>query len=233
MGTRIHKVIGYGLEKITGYDDPIFNPLGAFGSIRELDDFYMESEEIYTLEGFKAFSKNYYPSTNYITCGLKDKDWNFWGLFHYDLEFSEITPFVIVSPGYKDWFRFDNIIDYVEENRGIDGNRLEKLQQGIWPFDYMHQNEKGERLNSDYSCAWWRSYNNVLDGYILQERIQWEISYQDRLSKKLGFSSFHDAKDKITPYVPDIIRAFCDYTNLFNEKETVNLLRPMIYVYWM
>lgn len=235
MGIRVHKVIGYGLKETT---PDMFYDQGAFMmeySRNQLDTHNESAENIYTKEGFITYLRNHIKVPFLHIRRLETVRWNFYDFFKYDHE-NDNSPLVIIPPGNKDWHRYNNSIDHVEETYCYDQkNRLIELQQGIYPYSSLHQNQFGKQLDPRVSCAWWREQNNILDQDkypMKQEHIQHIISIQHGLSKLLGFKDYFDAKDNIAPWVPDIVRAFCNYTNLFVDTDTITKLRPMMWVYW-
>jgi hypothetical protein len=227
MGIRIHKCIGYGLAdvKIKDYeiDDDRFYELGAGMNIG--DNSWCKTDFIKYLK---------YNSSCQLNIHLLSqlKHWELYDSLIYEPEYGIDNIFLIIPPGYTDWDRYDDIIDYVECENGRVNNYYKILNQGIFPYSGFHQNQYGKRLNSNYSCEWWRYYNLVLDEDIKQEDISGINLILDQLSKKMGFQNFHDCKDNIRPLVPDIIRLFCEWSNIFIDPMTINQLQPMTYTYW-
>lgn len=235
MGIRVHKVIGYGLKSTT---PDMFYDQGAlmvdtYGN--QISKNWINVEDIYTKEGFITYLKNHieYPWLHIRM--LEKKRWNINDCIKTNYE-SENSPIIIIPPGFENWHRYDNSIDFVEETFCHDQkDRLVELQQGIYPFSSMHQNQHGGQLDIKLSCAWWRMQNLILDQdkyQIRQELIQDHIKVHHTLSVSLGFKDYFDAKDNIAPWVPDILRAFCEFTNLFVDSDMINQLRPMMWVYW-
>lgn len=241
MGIRVHKVIGYGLCDVEldrgKIIDDRFYEQSAFMMEEERNqidgEHYESPEDVYTKEGFVKYLQSHLDRP-YIDVHMINrlKKWDFYRCFIREWEGPLNNVFIVIPPGHSDWYRFDNIIDYIEEGMGRNGDHLEKLQQGIWPYSSVHQNEKGERLNPMDSCRWWRYYNDILDGNVDQERVQGMNIVMHCASLLMGFNDFHDARDNIAPYVPDMLKAFCHYTNIFNDPDTVNQLRPMMFTYW-
>jgi len=211
MGIRVHKVIGYGLKTTT--PDMFF-------------DHGVVMSDYNNTERYENFIKDW-PGLSISM--FKNKNWNLDRHIIYD---HENSPILIIPPGYPDWYRYDDSIDFAEETRVYNQqDRIVEFQQGIWPH-LLHQNSKGDKLNPSISHAWWREFNAIKDGVVLQEHIQEVNKYIESFSKKLGFTSFHDARDNIAPYVPDVVRAFCEFTNIFIDPDTILKLRPMLMVYW-
>lgn len=232
MGVRINKILGYGLADVEseGYEiaDDRFYEYGAAQDA--------QAREVWTADAFTTYLNNHIEPPILHTRGY-DEYWDITDAIVYDGEYGLDNVWMIIPPGQSDWFRRDDIIDYVEEGHlGAESGRVEDrfeiLQQGIWPYNGLHQNQYGERLNSTYSCAWWRYCNAVKEGVYAQEDIQDIVIVMDRIAKEMGFKSLHDAKETMVPLIPDIIRAVCEFGNIFTDPATINQLRPMFYVYW-
>lgn len=246
MGIRIHKALGYGLsdvkvEKYRITDDRFFDQSAFMIEIgyNQIDGGYYESaESIYSLDGYIKYVKSRSKIDYRWIIPMKsigDYRWSLSRNFIHESESELNNVFIVVPPFEKQWYRFDDIIDYVEEDRGTLGDKLKILQQGIWPFSSMHQDKRdleGKALDMRSSCFWWRMFNSILDGDVQQEEALTISTLLEYLSKEMGFKSFHDAKDNMIPWIPDRIRYFCEYTNLFNSNETINELRPMLFTYW-
>ena len=50
------------------------------------------------------------------------------------------------------------------------------------------------------------------------------------LAGKMGYKDWNEACAKLTPIIPEPIRWICEFGQIFNDKETINHLLPMIYV---
>lgn len=243
MGIRIHKAIGYGLSDVKvddefGLCDERFYKRSAFMYARNAHYTNAErsAEDVYTLQGFIDFCQTHLHKTCALleTHALKRLDtWDIDSCFIHETESDLNNVFIVIPPTQSDWYRYNDIIDYIElTNSTTYTDSFKHVQQGIYPYSGVHQNAKGERLKPIKSCSWWRWYNSCLDGDIPQEHIQLYNILMDESSRSLGFKDFHDARDNIAPYVPDIVRAFCTYTKLFVDPNMVLRLRPMLYTWW-
>jgi len=227
MGIRIHKCIGYGLIDVkTKNNEIVDDRFYEFGAGINIDDnSWCKTDFIKYLKYNSSCQLNIHLLSQLKHLELSDS-------LIYEPEYGIDNIFLIIPPGYNDWQRYDNIIDYVEFENVRINNSYKILNQGIFPYNGFHQNQYGEKLNSNCSCEWWRYYNSILDGDIKQENISGINLILDQLSKKMGFQNFHDCKNNIRPLVPDIIKLFCEWCNIFVDPMTINQLRPIMYTYW-
>lgn len=240
MGTRIHKVIGYGLTDIkTGYDynitDSRINPDGILGISYEKRDTYevnqykifLENKKELEMTGERLFLINLelaniesYPE-RYEAFQYK---------FKHDAEYGLPEVLCIVPPMYtEEWCRYDDMIDIVEEevkrhqNPSHKINHVYELKKGIYPWEYSYQNEHGEPFRFHSTTLEIAYYSS---SHLTEEEL-------DELVKQLyGYADWYTFKKSIKPVVPYCVHLFCEFCELFTEINYIRDLRPILYTYW-
>lgn len=201
MGIRIHKVLGYGFERSKWDKDSRFTDgFIAKGMYENLDiDAFISFLEDKKKEQGGWFGCSF--ELNDLKTG-KVKLYDGSDFIKGDTELSHCSPLVFTNPFYKDWYRFDDDIDYLENcqrHKGIKDELIIPKNEGgglayIYPYASYVNRKTGERVhNVDYM------YEN------------------DR---------------NIVPKPPDIIINFCEFKNVFKNPLTVYRLKPMLYTYW-
>lgn len=249
MGTRIHKVIGYGLKDIKGENNKVvderLNPEGYFW---KQENKWSRDDYISFLKTQSQDADKQKSSAAVLEMQEVPKDWNLYNSIIYQGEYGLPTVLCFVPASCSDWRRYDDIVDYVEEinnykvlNNFKDPNRLEMLSHGIFPYDYrlMDARSGAEFLKENHDLGQnflgvikiinhARQGGELLEGFTVEgfeERA-------DKFAEKLGFKDRHEGEKYIGPAVPLIVQFICRFSQIFRDEKTIFQLRPMLYVYW-
>jgi hypothetical protein len=223
VGIRVHKFLGYGLSNVESKDykivDPRINCDSPLLSCSSLD-----------LDDYKGWlDKNTAPEDGFLdrywlnnreekeNRGLED-------CIAYQNEYGLENVLCLQPLALKDWSRYDDSIDYVEETYLRDDpqiNYVKHLHSGIHPYDgsFVH-GQTGKPLTGE-ALYWRRGVRADLATHEL-----------DAVARLAGFKDHADALLNCVPKVPDEIRLLCQYTELFTNEHVYKQLRPMIYTYW-
>jgi hypothetical protein len=231
MGIRIHKCLGYGLDDIE-FDTVNF----TFIDKRINKNGYLNSNEgHFSLGGFLDF---YRENGDNLMYGidkdlLSNNDWKAYKSIVYDWEFGIKNILLIIPPCHAEtWFRYDDIIDYIEETFIQEQtNRYKVFDRGIYPYDGWMNKSTGESISFQYVVAIRREERLLKKTYDIDNLLYIQKGLES-LSKKIGFKDYYEAKDNIVPYIPEDVVLLCKYLQLFNEHKTIFELKPMLYVYW-
>lgn len=140
MGIRVHKVIGYGIRKFKA--TPEFE--------QRLDDFSEMSRATFNkwvkanrpaIEALAGGDSNYHIDLDVLLMCDEPQSWAFqngvnnvnYAIFQDEFGYKDALLFRPLTSG-RDWYRFDDSIDYLEE-QGKDGptNRWKFLYRGLHP----------------------------------------------------------------------------------------------------
>jgi hypothetical protein len=169
--------------------------------------------------------------------------------FHYDNEFGDAATVLFQCPEHPDWSRYDDIIDYYEEEG--EGRRTPlKGSTGIWPYDGFMKRvrepsaEAAAALSKKTGLmrAFAPKKMRELDGSEITELGGGEYNqlsgFWDPRRPPLiesGAAREHLLKDW-RPRVPMGVIALMEFMGCFpkptDPDSMLNSLRPMIYVYW-
>lgn len=212
MGIRVHKVLGYGIAKVK----------------KELNEDYRQAYKL-KKEDFIEFISNKIIdfgddplkdsfSLKLMKKDLEEKDWS-----PHNSMFYEDETIVFTIPGQKDLHRHDDLIDYYQENC-TPRNKVKKIKWGIYPYmsSYIWK-ETGERILKD-------EYYKV--HYVVQSLGGICEDYLHQHLEQAGFSSVEDFYSKVGVYIPQQIRTFCEFTNIFKDNKTINYLESMLFTFW-
>lgn len=240
MGIRVHKVLGYGLSdvktrkwKIADGRINAASPLLNWDSDAKLDDY---------LDWLKVEHKTDEDKMIHFNMDMmffRDReeegfDWRKRTgvsqpaeLVHHGTEYMEKNVLLIRPLSCKDWQRYDDPIDYVEETHKYadeDGviNWYRLIPGGIFPYNGTFMNARtGERVSDGITL--WRIL--TWDG--------WDKMYDlEKAAVKCGFDSAEDVRENLVPVVPEDIRDLVRWGKLFTDEDVWKQLRPMIYTYW-
>lgn len=241
MGIRVTKVLGYGLTDVKtrkwNIADGRINrksPLLDYDSDATLDDYldWLKAEYPTDEKKMEHFSMDMWL---FRERERDDFDWfketgafDPRSLVHHGIEYMEKNVLLIRPLSCKNWRRYDDPIDYVEEAEKFKDdpngtvNWYKEIPGGIFPFSGSFMNARtGER---------------VQDGITLYRVLTWEgwdkIYDLEDLAPKMGFEDGDDARANLVPIVPDGIRDLVKWGKLFTNDDVWKQLRPMIYTYW-
>lgn len=155
--------------------------------------------------------------------------------FTYNAEYGLGNVICIQPLGCHDWYRYDDMIDWVEESQlkrqDTDYpqiNWVEELPDGIYPFSALFMdNQTGKRLSTNGPIMLWR---RLVSHY--KKHPEDYDPYCDELARAMGYADHAEALTRITPEVPGEIRDLCEWTKLFVDPKTVLTLKPILYTWW-
>jgi len=158
VGIRIHKALGYALTDVKCKDHEIiddrFNPKGYMHQRFDEDE-----EEKFTLDGYIEFCKvicdgkiqgeSFSALIEYQACErLKEWQdsyrWSPYNTIIHDTEGGLSNVCLIIPPGnFKDWRRYDDLIDYHEEKETQKDliPRVLDISKGIYPYEVFRNKE--------------------------------------------------------------------------------------------
>lgn len=233
MGIRIHKCIGYGLNDFKGKSDPRINPLGYLGE----DIGWEDKDETWTKEGFYTYYKNHIEFAIYWD--YVQKYFEVYDSVIFDDEYGMKNVLLISPSFFKSWQRYDDIIDYVEAEKGS-VNSCKVLTYGIWPYNGIYtdlrtyeelkDNKDLKEFKHTLAREFLYSYNSSKCTSRKQKKMF--LEYAHLYATKLGFNDIETALKNIVPSVPEEIELLCKWLMLFNDDNTIKELKPMIYTYW-
>jgi len=229
MGNRIHVAMGYGLtdveyEKDSRFSEDFWESLynkDYLPQMREINALDFSSNENnpscsdwFEIIHFKAkidkvgWYKNNEESINdiYVSDVLK---------FSGYLSEQESGPMVFVDCFHKDWYRFNDTLDYYllgSEKDSVTMIETDGVANGIYPY-MRYVNRKNGSFVKCYPIDRWAS------------------ECAEEQASKFGMS-VDEWKNDVIPEIPYNIRLFCRAANVFKDSLTVYSLRPMIYSYW-
>lgn len=243
MGTRIHKVVGWGFKYTKLANDPRFNE-SLFNSNGEniLD-------KMVELNTPRLASKD-------LRVKMDANSFDMWvnakGMYSDEkpVEHLEIYDFVkynnylnpridnrgallITDPANKKWSRYDDIIDYYESN-GTEDN-VKYILDGagqpaqLYPYCSFVDRNTGKRpkmkkgISISQGDRW--SLTEAYFKCTKEERKKWNW-------KVFGVKNILEWQRNIVPEPPYNIRLFCETIKAFKNKKTVYRLKPMIFTYW-
>lgn len=231
MGIRIHKVMGWGLTDVQRDDD------GHLADPRINSDSFLldlDHEQPASLAAYERYARSRKvendPRTWFLPLspGLRDSEPA--DAVVYKFESADDHVLVVRPVGFRNWFRFDDIMDWVEETylRRDDNDadplesRVEVLPHGPYPFNgsYMRA-DTGERL-PDTVMPWIRAASSRLTPSVMR----------DLRAQEAGFVDHDDACNLVVPEVPFDIRVLSDYGDLFTSDDVWLQLRPVLYTFW-
>ena len=260
MGIRVHKMLCYALTDVRfSQDDYAITDkrlnLDVFGT-GSLDIDRMEY--IKWLEELKKqFNDKHDELDIDFELGIlkqmhRDKigNDNYNDVVRYDMEYGLGNILAVVAMrNVKRCCRYDDVIDYYEENLLADKegsrDRYVLVDMPIFPECRWWDIRSGEVMretNQDDDKV--REKYFAFEKYLMYHRGQGKkyrrnmrdnVELQEQLIKDvnmLGFNSVKEADKYIQPYVPEEVQRVCLYLNLFKDPITVRQMKPIIYVYW-
>jgi hypothetical protein len=259
MGIRVHKVLGYGLT-----DLKFKKTKSSIKMVDERIDWEKYEERFYSyneenFENLISWMENNKDSlqilldNEYIGCKLaidisseigmvksfkngKAKASFLSDCIIHNSEYGLPNVMVLVAPSnYKEWFRYDDIIDWEEETFKNDGRgRVIKLNNsGIYPYNScMFRFRKPKKSFAEDSYAF--EHCDELGPVLIMPAAYSQLV--GRWDKKRGPTATGDflqhLKKDFRPRLPLDILALFQWSQIFKSVDTINDLRPIIYVYW-
>lgn len=252
MGIRVHKVIGYGVKKISRFldldkfeeqlsDDSLYSK--SFYDIKKLILTKKEIiEEMFEgAEGYKFDTRKGIIESGTLHGELRRveengsylRTWSITNFIRYDYDDID-AGFVIIPFGNKDWFRYDDIMDYYEET-GPDGpkNRFTQIPKlrGIYPYLGIQKfREPAEDVNLVILNEAMRGESKLSPSTHSQLVGWWSPDQKAKATGKLFKHLLLDYRPVIPMSVGMILSVFSN--SISDCKVLLNKLRPCIYVYW-
>lgn len=255
MGIRIHKVLGYGLtnlqtDKKNGWKitDPRINPNGIMGiDYEERDERYgRQAFYKWLREKYEACGDDYSGDKLHLSWDMVEADHNHANsskrcgnpsdcFIHYgEYGLPNVLTAVPYTCRWSDWYRFDNMIDYMEEGRGARGNRVVVYDDGLYPWIGQYWDVRtGEMKKGEVACAYRRLVNAEKDEKKSRKKNKEDFtSGKLALAQVMGFETLAECEENLQVMVPRCLQLMCEFCEVFTEPAMVRELRPMLYVYW-
>jgi hypothetical protein len=243
MGIRIHKVLGYGLERVKRgaggeWNDLRINSkskLFKYGKSDKTQPFYdfLDAKaqngdhdakmELILLKNAEAHEqKKSYPHIPIPHETLS-----------YQVESSRVSPLVITPLLHvNEWKRSDDSIDYYQNfvTNPKTGMRdtVKLIHAGIYPYEGRYIDSRdGHLIDHEYKMVWQflsEDKNSVEESKRAEVRSETAI--------KMGFASSEEVDLYMKPSVPQSIINLAECYELFTNPLTVYQLEPMIYTWW-
>jgi hypothetical protein len=246
MGIRVHKVIGYGLNDLKKNDPRInWSVQDIFWDL-EIGDFEKWLNDPEKIKLLRGYTVREYRGIESITPEMSFSDTDkqllirclnrtkYPTYFHYN----DRKTICLTAPEANDWCRYDDPLDYAEETvKYHQKERCVLLNRGIFPYDgslvrvrdpkrkYLSKpvQLKGEAYSDD------KGYVYLSGGFYNQLVGRWD-SNQKALAK--GYLLEHLLSDWKFQ-TPKPIIALILWSGIFTKpEETIDELKPMLYVYW-
>lgn len=225
MSIRVHKVLGYGLDDLQENDprllSNLYNVIENIDSKRMIKEFYMW----YDMKEYEVPHGQKYNDSICLQFPTHRPD-SFRPIY-YEPEFGLENVLLFVPWGYENYYRYDNIIDWVEETytqSEPQNPNIKILNNGIYPHTGRIK-LNGEKITGDYNERMMSIYD--------QE--EFRLKYPEKLTAwldTLGFSTYNEYQEKTRPDVPFDIYLLAKFLNVFVDPNIVWTFKPMIYTYW-
>ncbi|HJS83793.1 MAG TPA: hypothetical protein VJ742_13270 [Nitrososphaera sp.] len=240
----MHKQLGYGLTDIQfekdGYviTDERLNPSGMamdhsdYWYSRTVLDYrcWMEEQLVADFNGGleRAMLDHYLKGINAGTYDAHDFEPR--QAVTMNVEYGE--PVLLIRPLYqRDWLRYDNTIDWVQETycngEERQHNWVKILPDGIFPYNGLFMDARtGEDVDLNEAVL----YKRLLSP-------EWgKVPTPEEIDKIFEANVFpktpRDVLENMAPRVPKEVRSMCEYGQIFNDPATILDLRPMLYCWW-
>jgi hypothetical protein len=222
MGIRIHKVMGYGLTDIKLHNgkviDERFNQYMVGWDVidRSLTRFtnFIQDPGL-----VKILARQFSLVSNMKTLNYMIEDYSAQGYAHKSLknidhcvDFHYKTLIFMPPESVKEWYRYDNPIDYYEctGHKSFRSNVRQLGISGLYPsYGYRPKPWKQSKI----PC-----FNELSES-------EYQVFLRDpRYSKHI--------EEDWCVNIPVVIRLMAAYLGLFKRPETIFELKPMIHTYW-
>jgi len=233
MGIRVHKFLGYGLTglehdgmKLTDERVNRESWLLAHDGVPALGDYFawLEARRAASSKEF-SFSLDWVHLKN-----LGKENWpkprDLDDCAAYDPEYGRPDVLVVRPYSARDWYRFDDPIDYVQETYLRDPgtaqeSRADLIGACLYPYQSYMDDRTGTAL--DDKVFMWVRASNARDSSpeVLDTFAQWA-----------GFSGHAEASGHVVPFVPEEVQDLVEYAQLFTHAGVWRQLRPVLYTYW-
>lgn len=245
MGIRVHKIIGYGFDdvQVDKYNvvDPRFKPcVNDHEMIYEKSDAFPEwivenaEQAAYILHTiYKVPIKDAKFDLSIMSQLMKvrikeGRKYRTNSLFIHHTEYGIPEVMMFVPIDSPDWYRYDDIIDWIEESEEHNQeNRVTNLFEetsscGIYPYTMMMLNPFRKNLTQSKRNRMEPSTYNMATG-------RWNGDMEPMAKDEKILKHF---QEDWVPQIPGAIMAFIAYLDILKKPETLYELRPLLYVYW-
>lgn len=250
MGIRIHKVLGYAIDNIKTDPEDIFkitderiNLKGYLGldcdaqekkyKINDFKKYIEKKKNKKTIKGLMAsLTLNILNDESH----QKNKNPKYLDINRsvvHEPEYGFSNVLVITPLTNKHWQRYDDDIDYVENNFLCDDPQnpmeptIKVLDYPLYPWNH-YINKRTEIKGKGKNIFG----NNVM---FIKKLLKDEKMPEEEMSILLQENGFEDRKDfeeNLMPAIADEVVWLCDFLKIFKNKENIYDLRPAIYTYW-
>jgi hypothetical protein len=246
MGIRIKVILGWGFRRCRYQQDPRFNP-EIFGdcdkdylpAMFELNEKLRSTLPDWRQKDFELWTKGKLYGDGKPIKELTSGDFLSYCTYNTDEnEEGKIStgPIVFTSPEHKDWYRYDDVIDYYTFPPMTDSVKMIVDEVGqpaqVYPYCAFVNRKTGSRpLESkaiDQTTRWLvtKTYFESPE----ESRRDWK--WEEKSEYVGGAKSIIEWQRDIVPEPPYIIRLFCEAANVFKNPLTVYRLKPMVVSYW-
>ena len=228
MGIRIHKVLGYGLTDLAPKDPRISWESPLLSGEASASEYYswLEARRVASPGTFR-FSMDWAMLRNdgAAACGI-------WPWAVHDDEYGMPEVLVVRPATQKDWFRYDDTIDYMTESypwsEDSQKNHVQVYKHGPFPFNGAYMDARDGRKLPDTVFPWWQLVNSKASPGKMKSR----FDALDLFAREMGFAGHDEAEANVVPEVPDEIRDLAEFGRLFPDPATWLQLRPLLYTWW-
>ena len=241
MGSRIHKIMGYGLDDLeTVKTDKIIDSRINSNSILLDEDAFSEkySSVRDALEDYKVYLKankdrGHMDSSREID---KFEDSNFFNMVTHVLEggLKRVLCITPLSPlSTYGWRRVDDSIDYAEASLLRDPSKptVKTFANGFYPFNANYSDKRtGAPLDSYIATSFIRSVNRIKSSKKKDE--EYDSSILSYNAEQLGYASSKEALDFTVARPPADIVSLATWGGLFTAPLHLFDLKPLVYTYW-
>lgn len=224
MGIRVHKILGYALLDVKTKKHQFADSRFTKEFVKSADYGFEEKTQEKFIEFLKP--KDHFEAKMVRHYLENNKKWYAFDFIHYALECGSKKVVLFMEPTSKDWRRHDDIIDYYQEN--CQPKTKVKRLSSIYPYIARYTDLRtGKTFNNNdpehYAAHFIAQY---IGGF------KWSLTEVEEKLKELDLKSLEEFKEKIVNSVPESIRLFCQFLNVFNDPMTVHYLKPILYTYW-
>jgi hypothetical protein len=228
VGIRVHKVLGYGLTDLASKDPCINWDSSLLAGQASAAEYYawLEARREASPDSFR-FSMDWalLRAEGVEACGP-------WPWAVHDAEHGLLEVLVIRPATQKDWFRYDDTIDYMTETypwrEDSQTARVQVYNHGPFPFNGSYMDARDGRKLPDLVFPWWQ----IMNSKVKPEELEHTFGALDMLAREMGFAGQDEAKANIVPQVPAEIRDLAEFGQLFTHAGTWRQLRPLLYTWW-
>jgi len=230
MGIRVHKYIGYGLADLDATGEEVRDGrVNADYLLRGMyDDTRSAAAYEVAVDAYNAGMEDPRARVHTFALDKTTPNWEPMDSICWRAEYGDPRVLLLAPPGYSDWRRYDDTIDWIEETYFADppqGNRVKILPHGIYPFSGLYMDSRtGERLTD--VMDWVRFRSSVREGGDVPTDLL------DETAQAAGYADDAEAGEYVVPWVPTEITFLAKFLGVFTDDAVALQLRPMLYTWW-